>query len=258
MVRLASTGVILMMVSLRTWTVRVAASVCALALSVSAAEWTGWTYYRLDQDVPEDPDVAARVTPYRAELKEIMERPLTTSTAVMPMEKPESALGNLMADILRHEANTAFEEEVHIALMNGRGLRITLPEGTIRVRTIYELMPFENHIAVLQFTGTQLAALADEIARYGGEPISGMHFVFHNGQARDIEVNGQPLDLERHYWLATNNWMANGGGELPTLWSPRNRVDLPVLIRDAFIEHLDGLTRLEPRLDGRIREEPLP
>lgn len=246
------------MTARRTWAKCVGAVACATALSVSAAEWTDWTYYRVDQDVPDDPDATAQVAPYRAELEVIMERPLTTSTAVMPMEKPESALGNLMADILRHEADTAFEEEVHIALMNGRGLRIALPEGTIRVRTIYELMPFENHIAVLQFTGTQLAALADEIARYGGEPISGMRFVFHNGQARDIEVNGHALDPGRRYWLATNNWMANGGGELPTLWSPQNRVDLPVLIRDAFIEHLDGLTHLEPRLDGRIREEPLP
>lgn len=213
-----------------------------------------WAYVPLDDTIEADKDMAAFIEPYRQELEAIMDRPLTTSTAVMPVEKPESSLGNWMADILRHEANAAFDEPVDIALMNGRGLRITLPEGTIRVRTIYELMPFENHIALLQFTGEQLATLANEIARYGGEPVSGIRFLFYDGVARAIEVGGTPLDPDRHYWLATNNWMANGGGALPTLWEPQQRVDLPVLIREAFIAHLEEVAVLEPRLDGRIQE----
>lgn len=216
--------------------------------------FTDQEYVPLDETIDSDPDMSALIAQYAKDLDRVLDRQLTVSTAVMPVEQPESAIGNLCADILLSEARRHSGKEIDIALMNHRGLRITLPKGPITVRTIFELMPFENNITLLKFTGAQIQQLAHEIAAYGGEPISGMRMRIDGEQGRDVTVGDEPLDPEATYWLATNVWMANGGGEMPTLWEPQERIDLPALIRDSFIEYLDQLDKIEPQLDGRIKE----
>ena len=211
-------------------------------------------YVPLDDTIEYDKEMTALITPYAEDLNRVMDRKLTMSTAVMPVKQPESAIGNLAADILRSEASRLSGKDIDIALMNHRGLRITLPEGPITVRTIFELMPFENHISLLKFSGAQIQQLTDELAAYGGEPISGMRMRIDGNRSRDVTVGGKPLDPDATYWLATNEWMANGGGEMPTLWEPLERINLPDLIRDSFIEYLDQLDQIEPHLDGRIKE----
>jgi 2',3'-cyclic-nucleotide 2'-phosphodiesterase (5'-nucleotidase family) len=211
-------------------------------------------YIRVDADITPDAHIAGLVRPYAEDLRRVMERRITVSEAVMPVAQPESALGNLAADILRDRASESFGREVDIALMNHRGLRIPLPEGDVTVGTMFELMPFENYITLLRFTGAQLLQLADELAAYGGEPISGMRMVIDGRRARDVTVGGAPVDPDALYWLATNNWLANGGGEMPTLWEPVERVDMPVLIRESFIDYLEGKDSIAPYVDGRVRE----
>ncbi len=215
-------------------------------------------YIPISDAIEPAPEIAAVIRPYSIELDRIMDQLVTVSTAVMPVEQPESAVGNLAADILRTEASRRSGKDIDIALMNHRGLRIPLPKGPITVRTMFELMPFENNITLLKFTGAQIQDLADELAVYGGEPISGMRMRIVGDQGRDVTVGGEPVDPQATYWLATNVWLADGGGPLPTLWEPLERVDLPDLIRESFIEYLSKLDEISPVLDGRITQEEAP
>lgn len=208
----------------------------------------------LNDEIAPDAEIAAHVQPYAEDLDRVMNRQITISTAVMPVAQPESALGNLAADILRSEATRLSGMDIDIALMNHRGLRIPLPEGPITVRTLFELMPFENNITLLNFTGVQIQQLADELAAYGGEPISGMRMFIDGDRGRDVTVDGAPLDPDATYWVATNVWMANGGGDMPTLWEPLERIDLPALIRESFIDYLSQKEQIVPYVDGRIQE----
>lgn len=209
-------------------------------------------YIRIDSTIKPSAAIAEHIAPYQRDLVRVMNERLTTSPEVMEVGQPETSLGNLAADILLVVAEKAHGAPVDIALMNHRGLRIPLPKGDISVGTIFELMPFENYMTLLQFNGEQLQSIANELAIYGGEPISGMRMIIDGNKGRDITVSGKPVEPEQTYWLVTNEWMANGGGEVPTLWSPLERTDLPILIRDAFIEHLREVDQIEPVLDGRI------
>jgi 2',3'-cyclic-nucleotide 2'-phosphodiesterase (5'-nucleotidase family) len=211
-------------------------------------------YVRVDDKQPEDPAVAAHLAPYAAELDARMNERITVSAAVFEIGQPESPLGNLMADILLRQAAAARGGTVHIAIMNRRGLRIPMPAGEVTVRTMFELMPFENFITLLRFNGTHIRQLADELAVEGGEPVSGLRMVIDGTRATDVTIQGEPLDDAAEYWVATNSWMADGGGELPTLWSPLERVDSPVLLRESFIEYLEQLETIQPMVDGRITE----
>lgn len=211
-------------------------------------------YLRIDDSILPDEEMEAFIKEYASDLFAYMGRKLTVSTGVIERGQPESPLGNLTADILRNRATREMGVQVDVAILNRGGLRIPIPEGDVTVGTVYELMPFENHITMLRFNGRQMRQLANELAIEGGEPVSGLRMRIDNGTATDLLVNGQPVSDQKEYWVATNNWLADGGGPLPTLWSPLERRDLEVMIRDAFIEYLVHVPEISPFTDYRIRD----
>ncbi len=210
-------------------------------------------YYDIDDAIEDDEAMSELIGPYVRDMGRTMNRVLTVSEGPFERGKPEGALGNLSADIVRYRAIAEMGKKVDISVMNNGGLRVPLPRGEITVGHIYELMPFENYIAVLRFTGEQIKQIANELAAVNGEAVSGIRFRIVDGKARDILVDSLSVDPERHYWLATNNWMADGGGDAPTLWEPLERRNIDILIRDAIIEYLRPRESITPYTDQRIR-----
>ncbi|TVP77286.1 MAG: hypothetical protein EA353_10595 [Puniceicoccaceae bacterium] len=210
-------------------------------------------YLALDDTVEPDADMQAFLLKYTEALNREMNRRIAVSRTVIESGQPESALGNLTADITREHASRYLGREVDIALLNRGGLRTPIPEGDVTVGMIYELMPFENYITLLKFSGDQIRAIANELAIEGGEPVSGLQLRIDGDRATDILVGGVPLRSDHYYWLATNNWMADGGGPVPTLWEPVERRDTGILLRDAFIESIESQRQLSPTTEGRIR-----
>lgn len=210
-------------------------------------------YLALDDEIEPDAGIEAFLEEYTEALKREMGRRITSSTATIERGQPESPLGNLTADITREHATRALGREVDIALLNRGGLRTPIPKGDVTVGMIYELMPFENYITLLKFSGEQIRAIADELAAEGGEPVSGLRMRIEGERATDILVRGDTVRSDQTYWLATNNWMADGGGPIPTLWEPVERRDTSILLRDAFIESMNTRVQISPETDGRIR-----
>jgi 2',3'-cyclic-nucleotide 2'-phosphodiesterase (5'-nucleotidase family) len=179
------------------------------------------------------------------------------ASVVLAKSTPEGTLGNFATDAMLWAARRESLGPVHMALTNNGGLRVPIPPGPITVGQMFELMPFENMLAVLTLTGTQVQKLADALAARRGEPIAGFSFrieVSGGGRvARDILVNGSPLDPEAEYRLVTNDYMANGGEELDPLLNPVAREDLPVLLRDAFISYVREKRVITVQIEGRIR-----
>lgn len=204
-------------------------------------------------EISDDPEVAEFIKPYIAELGREMGRVITRAEGSFERGAPEGTLGNLVADLSRSRASSELRQNVDIVVMNNGGLRIPLPAGDITVGMVYELMPFDNIIAVLTLNGQQVLQMADELAACGGEPISGMRMRIVNGKASDVLVGSREVKPDQKYLVATNNWMADGGGCVPALWNPLERNDLPILIRDAIIEHFNSRQSIAPKLDNRLR-----
>ena len=206
--------------------------------------------------IQDDPAIDALVAPFRARLGEEIQQVIGETTGVLSKAVPEGTLGNFATDALLWSANANASEPVQMALTNNGGLRVPIGPGAITVGQMYELMPFENMLTVLVLTGSQVQLLCDQLAGMRGEPIAGFSFrIEAEGDlrvARDILVGGVPLNPDAQYRLATNDYLANGGGTLTPLHSPVAREDLPVLIRDAFIDYVRYLGVIEPRLEGRI------
>ncbi len=158
----------------------------------------------------------------------------------------ESPLGNLVADVIR--ASTHAE----IGLMNGGGLRADLPAGPVTYGALFEVLPFDNHLAVVEMTGAQLRALVDGNlhGKKGVLSVSGMTVHAHCTGARlTVELvleGGKAVDDRRVYRVGTNDFLALGGDDFGTLHDTRVHIDEPRLVRDEVALWLAQHADLDP------------
>ncbi|MCA1604508.1 MAG: 5'-nucleotidase C-terminal domain-containing protein, partial [Acidobacteria bacterium] len=70
------------------------------------------------------------------------------------------SLGNFVTDGIRAEASRKLGKPILLAVTNGGGLRKNvIAEGELRVRDIFELLPFENALVAFDLTGAQVLDL---------------------------------------------------------------------------------------------------
>jgi 5'-nucleotidase / UDP-sugar diphosphatase len=188
----------------------------------------------------------------------------------------ETNLGDFIADVMRQAAGA------EVALINGGTIRTSIPQGKITVKDIYAVLPFDNYLVGISLTGAQVkAALEHGVARLG-EPsgsfpqVSGLTFTYSRGapagdRVRDITVGGRPLDPQREYVVATNDYLVAGGdgytvfGEAlksagdytnlgGTLTSSKLAYNDPgTWLRDLVITAIQARKTIAPKTDGRSK-----
>lgn len=196
---------------------------------------------RIDADLAGAPDVDTLIAPYRKVIDETMNEPLAICPAALETHKPEGSLGALIADFVLARARAASGLPVDLCVLNDGGLRIPWPADTITLGLVYELMPFDNAIVVLRLTADQVRSLADEIAARRGEPVSGISFRIVEKKAVDLRVGGAEVG-DRDYWVATSDYLSDGGGGMQTLWAAQETRPTGVLVRDAIADALRETT----------------
>jgi len=173
--------------------------------------------------------------------------------------RPEGLLSNFFADVLLSYGQRLSAGKVDFALTNPGGLRKPIPKGNITVGTIYELMPFENALVVLDLTGVQVQELADSVASHHGSPVSGIKFGIKKKKAVNVLIQGNPLDLKAVYRVVANDYIAKGNDFFFTLTKATKMETLSVSMRDAIIGYIRQQTAagkiIHIELDGREYEE---
>jgi len=195
--------------------------------------------YRIGKWHKSDSDLDAMIAPYKSQLDDQMNAVIAYNPAKMPKQRPSSALGNWFADILEEEASKIYGVEVDFAVQNYGGLRVpALNKGDVTVGSIYELMPFDNTLVVLELDGKTTKKLLDRIAAKGGWPVSrGLSFKIKKDKAKDIMIGGNPFDSRKNYTVALPDYIANGGDQCFFL-KDGPRKDNKAMLRDIVIDHL--------------------
>ncbi|CAN5375883.1 hypothetical protein BH23BAC3_BH23BAC3_07370 [soil metagenome] len=202
----------------------------------------------------EDSTIASLLDSYRETYDEKMGVRIAEVAYPLEFGSPESKLGNLAADALRFRAARELRGFVHLSVIGESSFRLNFTEGTLTLGDVLEFMPYENHLVLLKLNGEMVYQLSQQIAERGGTPVSGMRFRLNDGKARQILVNSDILEYDREYWLATSNWVADGGDNFTAITKPLERIDYDVSIRDLYIEHFRNQRILSPETDGRIRK----
>jgi len=199
-------------------------------------------YHRLDleSEFAADPDIEQIIAPYKLTLGNEMDEIIGQNESALRKQKPNSFLGNWFADVLHKASEEMLNQEVDFAAQNYGGLRIpTLPKGDISVGKIYELMPFDNLLILVEADGQATKKLIDRIADYGGWPISsGLSFdLDQDRKASNIMIKGEVLDLNRTYKIMLPDYIANGGDDCEFLKNQKQE-NTGVFVRDAVINYL--------------------
>ncbi len=232
-----------------------------LLITASCASSSGVTEYdtteqvRVESVYPDpDPEFKAMLDTYRDSLDQVMGERVATIHDTLRFGKPEGALGNLVADALRHRAASELRKFINIAVIGEISFRLFLTPGELTLGEVMEFMPYDNHLVILTLPGTKVAELANQVAEIGGAPVSGMRFRINGGKAGGILVNSQVLDPERDYLVATSSWVANGGDRFSVLWDYTDRIDLvDVDVRQLYIDYFKTRRDIYSEKDGRLR-----
>ena len=189
-----------------------------------------------------DNGVEAMISPYRSQLSEKMNVVLGELDQDLVKGKPNSNLGSWFTDILHAEAEAIFDTEIDLAVQNYGGLRIpSVPAGPLTVNKIYELMPFDNTLVLLDIPGVTLKLFLDGIAASGGWPVSHtLSMTIIDEQATDIMIRDQALDPKKTYKIAIPDYVARGGDKNDFLKGVP-LTDSGLFIREVVIDHLNAL-----------------
>lgn len=128
----------------------------------------------------------------------------------------ETNLGDLIADVVR--ATTGADA----AIVNGGGIRRSVPAGKITVGTVYDVVPHDNYLVAVKLTGKQIrdtlehGVSAVEEARGRFPHVSGIRFRYSpsappGARVREVAVAGAPLDPDKLYVVGTIDFLAAGG-----------------------------------------------
>ena len=210
----------------------------------------------VDSGIVADAEVAAIIAPYKEKLSAEMNEVIGYARKELSKGPVESALGNFVADLLEDKAEQYASVEVDMGAITIGGLRVPIPEGPITVRDMYELMPFENMVWVLELSGEQTLQLFQYAAKQKMLAISGSKLVIENDQPVYIEINGKPFSPEEKYTLAISDYLANGGDQMTFLKDAERLVKLDVKLRDVIIEKVTDLhtagKKVNAEIEGRV------
>jgi len=209
----------------------------------------------ISDTIPADAKMNSFIATYKVRLDSVMNEIIGTALVPLTKAQPESTMGNFAADA-QLEAGKKLDNLVTLSVVNYGGLRIPfLPAGNIAKGKIYEIMPFDNLVTIVEVPGTVLQTFCDHMAARKGWPISGFSYTIKDGKAIDVKVGGDAIRPNAVYKLVTSDYIANGGDECEFLAGLKKQGS-SILLLDAIMEKVMNDSRqhkgIEPKLENRV------
>lgn len=211
-----------------------------------------------------DPAVEAVIKEISASQEVVLEEVIGKTAVKLDGERElvragETNLGNLITDAMLHVSGA------DVALTNGGGIRASIEIGDITKGDVITVLPFGNYIVTKEVTGAELkAALENGAKSYPATlgafgHVGGMSYKIDESKAagervHSVMVKGQPLDMNKTYVLATNDFMAAGGDEY-TMFSDNAIVNEFPALDEAVIDYIQHMGEVNVKAEGRITVE---
>lgn len=171
----------------------------------------------------------------------------------------ETNLGNLITDAMRAK----FDADA--AITNGGGIRASIDQGEITQGEVITVLPFGNTTILMELSGADIkAALEHGVSEYPATEglfpqVSGIKFTFDGdaesgNRVQRVWVNGEMLDPNKMYTVATNDFMKAGGDGYSMF------ADAPIVseaggLEEVLMEYIEANAPVAPEVEGRITAE---
>ena len=213
--------------------------------------------------IADDAEIQKVIAPLAAEIKASFGQPLVRAPEGLFRGRrgEENRLGYWMADVMRQSAHSLLGTPVRFAITNAGGIRANLRPGQLKVGDIFEMMPFENELVVIELTGAEVIQVVKEgLVRRGGEPCSGV-IVRVDGTPTQASLSvtwadGSPIRPTEIVKVATSDYLYGGGDSIPTLRKGRRPFTTGLTLRQILLDACTHLAKtsqdLLPPPFGRI------
>lgn len=213
----------------------------------------------IDSTLQSVAEIDEYIAPYKKSLDAQMDEQLSYNPKSMHKNdyKFNTPIGNMMAHIVREQGAPIYKsrsgKDIDIVLLNHGGIRSDMPAGAVTMRRAYEIMPFDNEIAIVELTGDKMNLLIEYlVARKRAHPIEGLKILLHiDGSLKSVSIQNQPLDLNRTYIVATNDYLYNGGDNM-SFFKDAPMVKIDYKIRNAIIDYFKKVDTLNFERDDRF------
>ncbi len=226
----------------------------------------------LDASVTPDADYTAKVAELAGPIEELKKKEIGETADAIDGSREvcrvaECTMGNLVADAM---VDRVKDQGITIAIQNGGGLRASIDAGTVSMGEVLTVLPFQNTLATFQLKGSDIVSALEnglsQIQDGGGRfpQVSGLKYSFDKSKEPgkrlvSVEVKEGdafvPLDPEKLYGVATNNYMRAGGdGYKIFATGGQNAYDFGPGLETVVADYLAKNAPYKPYTDGRITE----
>jgi 2',3'-cyclic-nucleotide 2'-phosphodiesterase/3'-nucleotidase len=221
--------------------------------SVKAATPSIDTLYKRKGDIIADATGTAEYDKWDKELGPIMGEKIGVATGTFSHNTDvdqTTPLGEFVCKLMAEKAG------VDIAIQNGGGLRRDMPAGDITMGLMYEIMPFDNTLMVVELTGADLKknidnGLKPEGSRAGS--FSGLEVSYDLNKPAGERIlsmtlaDGTPVEMDKVYKVVSNDFLVETtGADGYDFSTAKSKVNLMIPIRDAMVDEIKAKGSVTP------------
>lgn len=218
----------------------------------------------VDKNVKEDQEIKQQVEKLQKQIEYLTNNIVGTLQNPLDARKETVRTGLTNAGCLVTAAIKAKFPDVDIVMQNSGGIRAHryLNKGTITLADINELCPFDNRIILLELTGKDLKSVLEGSARELPEGSGAFmqtlgidytidlskraqrmtddktKIIKEGKRVSGVKINGVPLDENKIYKIATNDFILRGGDGYVQFKKAKNIVHTDLFLPHLVIEYI--------------------
>ena len=214
----------------------------------------------INSEINIDSTILKFIEPYKKNIDKDLFTTFAYSTYNLDKKDGElnTAIGNMMADAVLELSSPVFKlkknKNIDFVLLNYGGIRSIISKGNINEKTAYNLMPFENEVVVTKLIGKDIYELIDYLRIVKrAHPISGLKLELDkNYELINAKINNKNIDIKKYYYVATSDFLLNGGDKMDFFNKSSENTFLDYKIRDLLIDYFIKMDTLKPKIDNRF------
>lgn len=230
-------------------------AVCCIGLSYAQEKEVGKNI-EIDSKIKDSKAAQTLISPYKKELDEKMSKVLSYTDVMISKEGLNSDLGNLLADFTYSGTSartlSILGRYVDAAIINLSGPKMQMEKGNITLKDVYEIMPYENEIVVIQMKGSDIIDMMNFFAEKKLQnPISQITMDVKEGKVSNLKIRNFLVEPSRYYYIATVDYLAMGGDGL-VFFKKGTSISTGLKLRDVFIEYFKKNNPVKISKENRI------
>lgn len=201
-----------------------------------------------------DPRIAEWLAPYDKGVEKMKRIIIGKSMAEYP-NRGTNPLSNWVADKIYEIGQTVTDKHIDFAIGNKGGIRKPLPKGDISLGLIHTMLPFENYVNVIELDGKSIKEAFDIMGSRDGDAVSKqVKVTYKDKKAVEILIDGEPLQPNKTYTIATISYLYEGGDNMEPLTRAKLLGKTEVSLKYSMIDIIKEMTKN----NQQINPDPTP